>query len=626
MREEWDHDAAGRVIAKRILQQGVLESSVAYTYQLGQLITSLDSVHGAPEAIAYDASGRPERVTHPGGETERMSYDARSRVVSREFVDAAIGFQESIGLEYDLADREVAIRRAGADLLRRTIHDGSLSEIRYGNGLARSFHHDPLTGVATSITASDPQGQAAEVTSHSTTSYLGLVHSHEVTTATSGGVDQTTQEDSYLSDGLLFSPHRSGSRLQIVEMAPNANWRRDYLYDGVSNLTEQVEIDPQAGCQGSATRILALVYNAERNRLQRIDQDSCPALIHSYAYDEAGFVIDRDGVAIDWDGAGRVRSVGSMLQMTWDSVGRPVRRTLNGTTVHYRFGGVIEGNAAGLPLALDLGEVRVDLPGTSDLYRHLDYRGNVKVLTDSGGTVVSHYEYSGYELTAVHGSDTDREARFAQGLDLGGLMLLGHRLYDPAAARFLAPDPIYQLLNQYAYTLGNPVDYWDPTGASASALGRAFTFSGAAIGGYVVAAILVPPAGVPTLLVGAAGGVIGTVYAAAIFNAVSTFGNPGGARYGLGDLAPGAAPGLGGGALSGAGAGFSLGGAGLAGLGFGGLDVQGPAGSSRTSGRRQLKSVTIEAISPEFEVEGALRGLSSLSFAIAIGLSGFGGF
>ena len=43
-------------------------------------------------------------------------------------------------------------------------------------------------------------------------------------------------------------------------------------------------------------------------------------------------------------------------------------------------------------------------------------------------------------------------------------MLLGARLYDPDAARFLAPDPVFQLVNQYAYADGNPIWYWDPDG------------------------------------------------------------------------------------------------------------------------------------------------------------------
>lgn len=42
--------------------------------------------------------------------------------------------------------------------------------------------------------------------------------------------------------------------------------------------------------------------------------------------------------------------------------------------------------------------------------------------------------------------------------------MLGARIYDPIAGRFLSKDPIPQAINQYSYTLGNPVRFWDPTG------------------------------------------------------------------------------------------------------------------------------------------------------------------
>lgn len=53
---------------------------------------------------------------------------------------------------------------------------------------------------------------------------------------------------------------------------------------------------------------------------------------------------------------------------------------------------------------------------------------------------------------------------FAGGTTEGELMVVGSRMYDPLAARFLSEDPIRQVVNQYSYTLGNPVRFWDPDG------------------------------------------------------------------------------------------------------------------------------------------------------------------
>jgi hypothetical protein len=72
----------------------------------------------------------------------------------------------------------------------------------------------------------------------------------------------------------------------------------------------------------------------------------------------------------------------------------------------------------------------------------------------------------------------------------------------------LAPDPVFQLVNQYAYANGNPVWFWDPDGASAQlAIGitmgvALFTASAGAVSGNVpvtlfsvavIVGLVVPP-------------------------------------------------------------------------------------------------------------------------------------
>jgi RHS repeat-associated protein len=123
----------------------------------------------------------------------------------------------------------------------------------------------------------------------------------------------------------------------------------------------------------------------------------------------------------------------------------------------------VQTDPAGLPCSIDLGEVRVDLATGQHRYRHLDFRGNVKFVSDQDGEVRSHYQYDAYGLRQVRGSDDD-SVRFAGGSQIGELMALGERIYDPAVGRFLSPDPVLQYVNQYAYTLGNPVWFTDASG------------------------------------------------------------------------------------------------------------------------------------------------------------------
>ena len=123
----------------------------------------------------------------------------------------------------------------------------------------------------------------------------------------------------------------------------------------------------------------------------------------------------------------------------------------------------MRGDAVGRPVAIELGALTLDLLG-NHRFRHLDFRGNVKLVSDAAGRIVSHARYAPYGADLVEGVP-DREAGFAQGRSAGAdLVLLGARLYDPEAARFLAPDSVFQLVNQYAYADGNPIWYWDPDG------------------------------------------------------------------------------------------------------------------------------------------------------------------
>jgi RHS repeat-associated protein len=46
--------------------------------------------------------------------------------------------------------------------------------------------------------------------------------------------------------------------------------------------------------------------------------------------------------------------------------------------------------------------------------------------------------------------------------------VLGPRVLDSDAGRFLSQDPVSNAVNLYAYAQGNPVYMWDPTGHEAA--------------------------------------------------------------------------------------------------------------------------------------------------------------
>jgi len=88
----------------------------------------------------------------------------------------------------------------------------------------------------------------------------------------------------------------------------------------------------------------------------------------------------------------------------------------------------------------------------------------VRFVSDDQGSVVAHFRYTPFGVDAVWGGVAD-ERSFEARQPLGPLFLMGARTYDPLVGRFLSPDPVVQLVNQYAYTLGNPIHYQDRDGA-----------------------------------------------------------------------------------------------------------------------------------------------------------------
>ena len=450
MREELTYAPSDRVASVRRLRGGALESSLVLTYQGGQLVRVDDSESGA-ERYVYDAAGRLVTTTFASGERLVADHDLRSRTRAESFVTAQGGALATLRYEHDLADRRVSIADASGALQQTTFSDGRLAEQRTGNALVRSFSYR-ADGMFTGATTRDASAALVE----QTTLENELVFDDEgvfrlrqrATTATYGGVDVITVEEYELAPAPAATLYPAGAR--IVGWNDGLTSPEAYAFDAKSNLRAMGDTQ--------------LSYNAEGNRLLGMTRGG--QTIASYAWDAAGFATARNGVPLTWNAAGRLLAHGADT-LDWDGLGRLRAAQIGGHTARFLFGGRVQADAAGTPLAIDLGEVLVALGG-AHRYRHLDFRGNVKFVSDAAGDVVAHYRYAPFGLDAVFGADDD-PVRFVARPEIGELMLLGARVYDPAVGRFLSPDPLFQIVNQFAYTLGNPVWFSDADGFSADA-------------------------------------------------------------------------------------------------------------------------------------------------------------
>jgi RHS repeat-associated protein len=238
-----------------------------------------------------------------------------------------------------------------------------------------------------------------------------------------------------------------------------------YAWDELSNMINDADGD-------------SFTYNAERSRLlsAQVDGDS-----HTYTYDDAGFLTTRDGLQMSWTATGRLSRVGPagnpIAQIQWDMAGQVIAASVAGETRTFSlFGGDVEYDAVTQGVGeLHLGHVSIPFVGNARRYRHLDSRGNVSFTSDDAGAITSHRRYRPFGMDTVYGDDdfVEGEPRgFQRGVELRhngfttGLVVLDARILDSDIGRFLSPDPVFQLSNQYTYALGNPVFYADSSGGT----------------------------------------------------------------------------------------------------------------------------------------------------------------
>ncbi|MCP4369623.1 MAG: RHS repeat-associated core domain-containing protein, partial [Deltaproteobacteria bacterium] len=103
-------------------------------------------------------------------------------------------------------------------------------------------------------------------------------------------------------------------------------------------------------------------------------------------------------------------------------------------------------------------------------WNHADHLRSATRLTDSDGAEVRRLAYAAFGEEAENSGPGDAPTYTYTGKeqDASGLMYYGARYYDPALARFITADTVYDVgpqgLNRYSYALNNPIKYNDPDG------------------------------------------------------------------------------------------------------------------------------------------------------------------
>jgi len=465
MRTELLRDVMGRPIRFAYLRAGALEQQVDLGWEAGRLSFLIDSRRPGMEVYRYDHAGRPTFVGFPEGEVLERAYDLRSRETERRFRSRTHApVWRTLGFAYDLANRRVRVFDQGEEILGRRFEGGRLVEETYGNGFSRAYLYASAMGSLESATLSEENGNRVAHTELSwsdceSDSYCLLAET-EIEWASPGGLGGLYGEEVYElgpRPALIATPEGYGARLRSWEATgsgPASMGRMgDYAFDALGNWL---------GVTGASGPSIRFEYNAERNRLL----SSPGAGDHTYAWDESGFLLRRDDTDFRWDAAGFLEGIGDSFELEWDSLGRLLSVNTPEGTRRMLFGGSVVGDAGRQPISLDIEGVQIQWATGERIYRHDDFRGNVQMASDTQGRLVEFYTYGPFGVEDAYGEQIGGR-NFAGGQTLGEFLVLGRRIYDPEVGRFISPDSRYNPINQFAYTLGNPLTYWDPGGEAA---------------------------------------------------------------------------------------------------------------------------------------------------------------
>jgi len=477
MRREFAYDAAGHVVRQANSTGGVLESQVDTTWEDGRMTQKRDSTEPAATRYTYDDVGRLATIRWPDRERTLFAYDGWDRLATQTLRDEQDALVGRLSWSHDGADRLLE-NRFHTDVTNEllfawTWSNGRNTRIVQGNGLRRDRSFDPMgrvAGVATVDSRTDTVVEHETIVREAA-AFLGSY---------AAGNPKVTVDYAATT---AFGPRSTHEQVTGFAYPYGGRWSPPYFPDtgtngwiggdGEQRWYRQTEHQNIRDVASTAGHDQVFDYNAEGNRLLRIRtvDASGESVDHRYAYDASGFCIARDDAAIGWDATGHMTSwsePGLALTMRYDAEGALRRMTFLGESTRLRFGGLVEADDSGSPRALELGGVRLDLRSTRRLYRHTDYRGNVKSTSNELGEIRSVNVYSPFRLERTEGDQGDTRG-FATGTAFGDLVLLGDRIYDQAALRFLGPDPTWHTMNQFFYANNDPTYFWDPDGRRTAA-------------------------------------------------------------------------------------------------------------------------------------------------------------
>ncbi len=452
-----------------------------YTYDVLDRRKTTKLHNGQQWLYSYDANGNVLTETTPTGEKTINAYDALNRVIQLTEKAANNTITRQISYSYD-ANSNVTSESSGGNTISYNYDEiNRVNSVTDQYGKTISYGYDKA-GNRTTLTYPGNKTVTYSYDNadrlHSLTDWL-----NKTTSYTRNDAGQPTQVVNGNGTKTNYSYDTVGRLSQLNNLKANNNTisRHNLTLDAAGNITQasvNLPITPAL-----PQSINGMTYDSN-NRI--ISSDS-----NSYTHDQTGRIIEeaKDGTQTVYnfdinDHISTITRGGSILSSYgYDLNNNRISQTQNGIETRY----VID-PLASLPNVVAetdaLGNVdryyiygeglvsQIDSNGNSHYY-HYDPTGHTLSLTNASGNVTDKYAYAPYGFTTAEGS-TPNPFRFVgkHGVmdDGNGLHYMRARYYKEGIKRFVSLDGLHgemmspQSLNRYAYVLGNPVSFVDPSG------------------------------------------------------------------------------------------------------------------------------------------------------------------
>jgi RHS repeat-associated protein len=514
--------------------------ATGYSYNEFGNLANQTSADTGTTANTYDSAGNLATSTDARGAASTYFYDALNRVTSIVYslggtTDQTLSFTYDVGTNgkghlTGASDANHAMTWGYDALGRVTNKAQTLGSVTQSVGYA--YTNGDLTALTT------PSGQ--------TVAY-GYNGNHQVTSVTVNGTtilnsasyeplgpvngwtwgNGTASIRTYDTDGKIASIVSAGTKTYaydnafritgLTDTSPGASsWT--YGYDALDRIT--------SGTSPSATR--GWTYDANGNRQSETGSAASAysiapasnqitsisgALARTYGYDAAGNTTGYSTVSATYNNAGRLKTLtnGSATETsTYNALGQRVQST-GGTsgTVLYAYDeaghllGEYDGTGTPIEETVWLGDIpvatlRSSSAGVAIYYVHSDQLNTPRQVTRPSDNAQMWTWNSDPFGTDAANANPAGAGTFTYNLRLPGQIFDGQaglhqnwmRDYDPAVGGYSESDPIGLMggsFSTYAYSGGDPIESFDPSGLYLSFVHRTFTQQGASAAGLSAA-------------------------------------------------------------------------------------------------------------------------------------------